>query len=138
MKTLFIHRNNEIKDGTIGIFELMDERKNKLLGGYTLEPAGEDTTASGQDKRIPQGEYDAEFYRSPRFNRRLPLLYNDKVSKARKILIHNGNFPQDTLGCILVGDRSDDKGVYNSVKTLARLLEIINYENFKVSIKNQI
>lgn len=138
MKTLFIHRNNEIKDGTIGIFELMDERKNKLLGGYILEPAGEDTIDSGQDKRIPQGEYDAEFYRSPRFNRRLPLLYNDKVSKARKILIHNGNFPQDTLGCILVGDRSDDKGVYNSVKTLARLLEIINYENFKISIKNQI
>ncbi len=118
-----INRFKKIHDGTIGKLTITDEGK-RLFECYTLEPAGEDTTASGQDKRIPQGEYDAEFYRSPRFNRRLPLLYNDKVSKARKILIHNGNFPQDTLGCILVGDRSDDKGVYNSVKTLARLLEI--------------
>ncbi|MFC2491226.1 MAG: DUF5675 family protein [Campylobacter curvus] len=136
MKTLRINRIRNINDGTIGVFELEDNGL-KLLDGYTLEPAGDDCEEANQDKRIPQGEYMAEFFRSPRFNRRLPLLYNAKVNKDRRILIHNGNFPQDTLGCILVGDRSDEKGVYNSVKTLSRLLDYLNYDNFKVIIKNK-
>ena len=71
-----INRFKNIYDGTIGKLTITDEGK-RLFECYTLEPAGGDTAASGQDKRIPQGEYDAEFYRSPRFNRRLPLLYNE-------------------------------------------------------------
>lgn len=137
MKTLYINRTQNINDGTIGEFELKDGSLS-LIKGSTLEPKGDDCEIPNQDRRIPQGEYRATFYRSPTFKRRLPLLYNSKVSKNRFILIHNGNFPTDTQGCILVGNRSDHKGVYNSVATLARLLELINYDDFRVIIKNQI
>lgn len=137
MKKLYIDRTRNIKDATVGTFELKDGSIT-LLKGVTLEPAGEDTVTPNKDRRIPEGEYNATFYRSPRFQRRLPILYNEKVSKDRHILIHNGNFPDDTLGCILVGSRDDNKGIYNSVDTLSRLLNFINYDNFKVIIKNQI
>lgn len=137
MKTLYINRTQNIHDGTIGEFDLKDGNLS-LIRGATLEPRGEDCEIPNQDRRIPQGEYRAIFYRSPSFKRRLPLLYNSKVSKDRFILIHNGNFPADTQGCILVGSRSDHNGVYNSVATLAKLLELINYDDFRVVIKNQI
>lgn len=137
MRKLHIHRIKEIKDGTIGEFALIEDLKI-ILKGYTLEPAGPDTTEPNQDRRIPNGEYQAEFFNSPRYGRRLPLLWNDKVSKERKILIHHGNYPKDTLGCILVGDSYDEKGIFNSRKTLKRLLELLDYTPFEIVIKNKL
>ena len=60
---LIIRRHKDINDGTIGKFELI-EGNEVVLKGYTLEPAGEDTTARGKDKRIPVGVYD-EIRQSP-------------------------------------------------------------------------
>lgn len=40
---LIIRRYKDINDGTIGKFELI-EGNEVVLKGYTLEPAGEDTT----------------------------------------------------------------------------------------------
>nr|WP_236861277.1 DUF5675 family protein [Campylobacter sp. RM16192] len=119
MKKLYIDRTRNIKDATVGTFELKDGSIT-LLKGVTLEPAGEDTVTPNKDKRIPEGEYNATFYRSPRFQRRLPILYNEKVSKDRHILIHNGNFPDDTLGCILVGSRDDNTSLLKPIRIRAK------------------
>jgi len=118
---LKITRFKNIVDGTIGKFEVKD-KDNVLFTGYTLEPAGDDTVARGLDQRIPEGIYRIEWYSSPRFKRVLPLLYNEYVPKDRYILIHAGNFPKDTEGCILVGLRYNETGVFESVKALNQLL----------------
>lgn len=51
--------------------------------------------------QIPVGLYDIEIRHSPRFNRPLPHLL--QVPGRSDILIHSGNWPRDTEGCILVG-----------------------------------
>ena len=71
-----------------------------ILKGYTLEPAGGDTTSRGLDRRIPEGMYRIDWHNSPKFGRFLPLVWNNDVPKDRYILIHSGNYPKHTEGCI--------------------------------------
>ncbi|MBR8463657.1 hypothetical protein KDD93_03595 [Campylobacter sp. faydin G-24] len=138
MKTLYVKRFKNINDGTIGKFELFagirDERV--LLEGYTLEPAGDDCVTPGRDLRIPQGKYDVIWEYSPRFGRVLPTLFNQSVLKTRRILIHAGNYPKDTLGCILLGTKADDRGVYESKKMLELFLNITKDKPLEVVIVN--
>ncbi|MBE2984650.1 hypothetical protein CCAL9344_01290 [Campylobacter sp. RM9344] len=135
---LTIRRFKNIHDGTLGKFELCvgqtDERV--LLSGYTLEPAGDDCVTPGRDLRIPQGKYDVAWEYSPRFGRVLPTLFNENVIKARRILIHAGNYPKHTLGCILLGQKYDDKGVYEGKKTLEAFLKITKDKPLTVEIIN--
>lgn len=81
---------------------------------YTFEPEGPDCIESGKDRRIPEGIYNIRWHNSPRYGKKMPNLFNDRVPASRCILIHNGNFPDDTCGCILPGKTLSDKGVLNS------------------------
>lgn len=135
MKTLYIKRFKNIDDGTIGEFKLM-QNGEVLLDGYTLEPAGPDTTTPNQDKRIPAGAYTATWSFSPSFKKELPLLFNELVSKNRRILIHGGNFPKDTLGCILIGGSFNDRGILKSKDKLNELIKLCSGSDFKVIITN--
>jgi hypothetical protein len=56
---------------------------------------------------IPAGTYTITMEYSPRFKRVLPLLHD--VPHFLGILIHAGNDPEDTAGCILVG-KNDIRG----------------------------
>lgn len=132
---LVIQRTKEINDGTIGEFELIKDNK-VVLTGFTLEPAGDDTIQRGRDKRIPAGDYSVEWYDSPRFNRRLPLLYNELVPKDRYILIHAGNFPKHTEGCILLGKYATNEGVFNSLAMLREFLSLSINKELTVKIRN--
>lgn len=132
---LIIKRFKNIDDGTIGEFVLYEGAK-AVQRGYTLEPAGEDTTQSGKDRRIPAGLYQTVWHDSPRFKRVLPLLFNDNVPKSRYILIHAGNYPKHTQGCILLGASYTKQGVFESVKTLEALLSFIQGKGLEVEIIN--
>ena len=66
-------------------------------------------TLENRKKLIPCGEYSLNVSKSPRFNRMLPLIYNDKVSMLRGIRMHAGNSAKDSMGCILVGERVGNK-----------------------------
>ena len=133
---LIIKRYKDMNDGTIGKFELI-EGNEVVLKGYTLEPAGEDTTARGKDKRIPAGVYDVAWHASPKFGKVLPLLHNKNVSKDRFILIHSGNYPKDTEGCILLGRKACDEGVLESKATLAEFLRLASGKELSVEIINK-
>jgi hypothetical protein len=134
---LRIDRFMDINDGTIGKFYVVGDDGVKIMSGFSLEPAGPDTTTPNKDRRIPQGLYNLDWTPSPKYNGKLmPTLHNELVSKSRRILIHQGNYPIDTEGCILLGDSYDNKGVYNSVKTLAKVFSLIKDKKTVVEINN--
>lgn len=69
----------------------------------TLEPS-----AIATFPRISTGKYQVEIAFSPRFRRAMPHVMN--VPGRDGILIHWGNYAENTDGCILVGET---KGVLN-------------------------
>lgn len=107
MLTLRITRKKDNPNNTIGEFVL--EKDGALLQkGFTLEPAGPDTVTPNQDRRIPEGTYKTIWYQSPKYKMKLANLYNDKVPVTRRILIHIGNYGEDTEGCILLGNSTNN------------------------------
>jgi hypothetical protein len=67
------------------------------------------STLENEKTIIPTGTYKLNVSRSPKFERMLPLVYNEKVSMMRGIRIHAGNSAKDSSGCILVGERVGNK-----------------------------
>lgn len=76
-----------------------------------------DATDQGEGKiygrtAIPAGTYEITLEYSQRFKRDLPYLHD--VPFFTSILIHAGNGPDDTEGCILVGENKERGKVINS------------------------
>lgn len=134
---LIVERIKDIYDGTIGRFRLVSQDRRVLLEGFTLEPAGPDTVECGRDKRIPAGVYQTTWHESDKFQRLLPLLFNEKVPKDRCILIHSGNVPKDTQGCILLGNKADEYGVSDSKRALEEFIRLTFKKEFQVEIINK-
>ena len=63
---------------------------------------------------IPSGIYKVVLNWSPKFKRELPLLLN--VPGFTGIRIHAGNIPEDSSGCILIGENKKRGMVINSRK----------------------
>lgn len=61
---------------------------------------------------IPEGKYRVGLHKSPKFKKTLPHLH--KVKGFEYILIHGGNFPADTHGCLLPGTGRAKDMVTNS------------------------
>ena len=90
---------------------------------------------------IPAGIYDVRLRLARESATRdyLHLLIQD-VPNRSFILIHRGNFPSQTQGCVLVGLGSQQNAVNNSVLAMDLLIkEIVNLggENIKLIIKNK-
>ena len=137
MVVIYIDRFKEIEDGTLSdVYVEID--LETVYHCYGLEPIGPDCVESGKDRRIPKGLYLVDWHSSPRFKKSLPRLYSDRVSKDRCILIHAGNYPGDTEGCILLGKNYNDKGVFNSREALDKVIGIIRpYDKIEVHISNE-
>ena len=85
---------------------------------------------------IPEGTYACQPFSGNRFQDVIQVM---DVPDRTFILIHVANFPHDIEGCIGVGDRfvSDalEPAVYNSKKTLQKLMEIFNEHEERMTLK---
>jgi len=75
---------------------------------------------------IPKGTYKVTITLSPRFRRWLPLLHD--VPNFEGVRIHRGNTPEDTHGCILVGQNKIKGQVVNSAYTEIELMKRLKGE----------
>ena len=54
-----------------------------------------------------------------------PIIMLNDVPNRSEILIHRGNYPKDTLGCILLGDTIGEDYIGNSRNTYNKIYPII-------------
>ncbi|NLL66618.1 MAG: hypothetical protein GX236_02810 [Clostridiaceae bacterium] len=94
---LVLIRDEHLKDRTLG--RLIVFREGIKYGNfYTLELPWRDNAKN--ISRIPEGVYKVRKRYSQRFGNHFEVL---GVPDRTLILIHKGNFPEDTDGCILPG-----------------------------------
>ena len=105
----------------------------------TLEPAIGKKVKYGKGCCIAPGIYSVDFHYSPKFGKYMLTLCG--VRGRSGILIHSGNTPKDSAGCILVGMRENVGVLANSRDTLNmvfdRCLQVIGKEPITIIIKNK-
>ncbi|HXU39403.1 MAG TPA: DUF5675 family protein [Blastocatellia bacterium] len=110
-------RNVFTDNSTIGKLSV-----NDVFECFTLEDKVRPVKIKGETA-IPAGTYEVAVTFSNKFQKFLPLLLS--VPNFDGIRIHPGNFPKDTLGCILVGQGKGVDMVSNSRLAFAQLFEKI-------------
>lgn len=86
---------------------------------HTMEPP-----KSATHPCIPKGDYKVKMYPSSKFKGMRPIILD--VPGRSGILIHEGNYPSNTMGCILVGRNTKVGMLTNSKATLLELISKIN------------
>lgn len=121
---IILQRNHEVskvskpgvkgtEPSTIGILKVFDGDQN-IFECYTVENGGDSSEEVGKDKRIMPGFYSLTYSNTsvplPKSLNRKGILLNKPDNPhfaRRRIFIHMGNYPQDTLGCILLAKKYD-------------------------------
>lgn len=76
-----------------------------IPGEMTIGDSHACFTLERRGVQIPAGTYPVGLYPSPHFGRLMPIV--ESVPGRSDILIHWGNYPQNSEGCILVGEQRD-------------------------------
>ncbi len=135
MATIRIRRIKQYGETTIG--KLTIDGVNKHW--FVLEPGGPDSRIEGSDKRIEAGTYSILPYSSAKYNSVYEL---QNVPGRTKILIHAGNYHDNTEGCLMPGllwGVMNDKQYYvaSSRAAVKGIFSIINNAgSIKVIITN--
>lgn len=102
---LRVHRDIFTEQSTGGILSV-----DGSVVGFTLEPPRREPPV--KPRAIPAGTYNVIMAFSPKHQRFLPLVEN--VPDFEGIEIHIGNWPHDTEGCLLVGEKRGEDSVLES------------------------
>jgi hypothetical protein len=123
---LILNREKMLPDRTLGRLYIEASYANY----YTLEDTDRKMEEGGVKipgkTAIPRGKYRVVLTMSFRFKRILPLLLD--VPGFTGIRIHNGNTPEDTEGCILIGTRYNEElqQVSGSRVAVENLVSLLN------------
>ncbi|MEZ5357273.1 MAG: DUF5675 family protein [Candidatus Zixiibacteriota bacterium] len=116
-----VNRTTETENSTVGNYKLSNSGDKNTLSGATLELPANKNLAN--KSRINAGTYNASL-RTSKGTFNYPRIELSGVRGRSNIVIHRGNAPKDTKGCILVG-KTAGKDKVN--KSKAALTEITNY-----------
>lgn len=94
---------------THGTMQAIDGTGKVLFEATTTEHPFEGT-ASGANLRIPPGTYNMYWGNGSKHPDR-PVLFNDKVSASRAVMIHKGNSVAWTAGCVVISRGDTWKGL---------------------------
>lgn len=131
MTTLHLHRDAAFPDRTLGRLRAYGADGALAFACHTLEPAWRKNVAAQPWQTascVPNGFYALTPRTSEKYGRHLLV---EGVQTRELILVHAGNWPKDTRGCILPGltrgDISGDKrpDVGQSRVALDRLLALV-------------
>ena len=132
MKQVVLQRAWSDKRATLGMLSVLGEVHDPI---FTLENP---LRATNVDSRIPSGEYICDPYSGTKYK---DVFIVKDVPDRSAILIHWGNFEEDTEGCILVGAGSGmlagKPAVLASKAAFAKLKGIIGSEPFNLWIKER-
>ncbi|MEO8588693.1 MAG: DUF5675 family protein [Flavobacteriales bacterium] len=139
--TLVINRTTETANSTISTYSIRggnphEHPEARNITGFILEPAGPSTARANQDRRIPEGSYNIREHDGAH-QQNVPLLFNAQVPETRAILIHIGNFPADTEGCLLPGTGQGTDQVTNSgvaFNELNDFMRAVGYARFNIQV----
>ncbi len=95
--------------------------------GFTLEPFLNNEIA------VPVGKYRVSLEHSPRHGFVTPRLH--KVPHRSGILIHSGNYPKDSQGCILIGKTEGHSFVGSSRLAFYALMDKLQQQKDEISIE---
>jgi len=113
-----IYRHTVTDSSTIGILTL-----NYKNYGVTLELPYNNNL--NDISSIPAGDYFGKFYKSPKHGDTIEII----VPGREKILFHIGNKPKDTIGCVLIGEKTKENEqsyIINSTKQFKEFQKTIN------------
>lgn len=113
MSDLYLTRKIYTHKSTVGKLVMGD------LELWTLEDTARMIKVNGETC-IPSGVYQIEIRESPHFKRPLPHLLD--VPFFEGVLIHSGNIPADTKGCILVGMKHEEENTISQSRDAFNLL----------------
>lgn len=103
---LQVTRNVLTDKSTIGMLDI-----DGVFQNYTLEPS---------PPVVPDGTYPLKMLFSPRFQKMNPHVLD--VPGHEGIEIHQGNYPTDTSGCLLVGQQRGTDAIWKSDDALIALM----------------
>ena len=112
--------------------DTLEDKVRDLNKDGDLDDVGEGKVYG--ESAIGYGVYKVTMYNSPHFKRILPLINGTKGFAG--VLIHAGNKPEDSLGCILVGINSIKGKLTTSRVHEDKLVAILKkYKNITLEIK---
>lgn len=135
MSRIKLKRTDLLPDRTLGIITITDSN-NKSFGFATLEPPSRNNEKN--ISCIKSGKYPISKRYSQKYGWHWII---NNVPNRDLILIHVGNFPKDTKGCILIGtgfediDNDSRLEVINSKQALKDFNELLkNEKNLEIEV----